>query len=172
MVIPNPSIWILRSFRPFNPPIGPKPIRESLCVRDISIRLYKTLKYLPGIINYPVELSPRVRRRKERRLMCNGRPISGNTGRAGSNGHGFYGRSNYSIGLPDRERARPANEDRQRVPGCIGFEYLTRRIGDHCWLVATTLGESVTLEDAKEFALYKAQASEASRLPSHRLRRI
>ena len=82
--------------------------------------------------------------------------------------HGFYGRSNYSGGLPERERARPANEDRQRLPGCNGFEYLARRIGDNCWLVAATLGESVTLEDTKEFAIYKAQTNEASRLPSYR----
>ena len=86
-------------------------------------------------------------------------------------------------------------------PRCtIGFR---SRIGDHCWLVVATLGESVmvgdytfiglnatiapsrtigasniigagavVLEDTKEFAIYKAQASEASRVPSYRLRRI
>jgi sugar O-acyltransferase (sialic acid O-acetyltransferase NeuD family) len=86
-------------------------------------------------------------------------------------------------------------------PRCtVGFR---TRIGDHCWLVAATLGESVTvgdysfiglnatiapsrnigpssvigagavvLEDTKEFSIYKAQASERSRVPSHRLPRI
>jgi sugar O-acyltransferase (sialic acid O-acetyltransferase NeuD family) len=76
------------------------------------------------------------------------------------------------------------------------------RIGDHCWLVTATLGESVTvgdytfiginatirpsrtiapsnvigagaliLEDTKEFAVYKGNASKASRVPSYRLLR-
>lgn len=82
----------------------------------------------------------------------------------------------------------------------IGFR---SRIGDHCWLVAATLGESVSvgdytfiginatitsyrtiapsnvigagaliLENTKEFSVYKGHASEVSRVPSYRLRRI
>lgn len=82
----------------------------------------------------------------------------------------------------------------------IGFG---TRIGDHCWLVAPTLGAgvivgdfsfiglnatiaphktvghsnvigagAVVLEDTKDSAVYKAQASVVSRVPSHRLRRI
>jgi sugar O-acyltransferase (sialic acid O-acetyltransferase NeuD family) len=86
-------------------------------------------------------------------------------------------------------------------PRCtIGFR---SRIGDHCWMVAAKLGESVTvgdytfvglnatiapsrtigannvigagavvLEDTQDDSIYKAQAAERSRVPSHRLRRI
>jgi sugar O-acyltransferase (sialic acid O-acetyltransferase NeuD family) len=86
-------------------------------------------------------------------------------------------------------------------PRCtVGFR---SRIGDHCWLVAATLGESVivgdysfiglnatiapsrtigpssvigagavVLEDTSEFSIYRAKASERSRVPSYRLPRI
>jgi sugar O-acyltransferase (sialic acid O-acetyltransferase NeuD family) len=82
----------------------------------------------------------------------------------------------------------------------IGFR---SRIGDHCWIVSASLGESVTvgdytliginatiasfltigasnvigagalvLEDTQDDSIYKGHASERSRVPSHRLRRI
>jgi sugar O-acyltransferase (sialic acid O-acetyltransferase NeuD family) len=92
---------------------------------------------------------------------------------------------------------------RDTLIGPKSFIGIRTRVGDHCWLVAVTIGENVRigdscfiglnstiaphltigasnvigagaliLADTKEFSVFKGQASERSRVPSHRLLRI